>query len=110
MKLEVVFAKEYKHRLRSEFWKKDFEKNPDIWGIAFMKGRKCYILIDNIAKTKGWKSLRCIILAINGTCVHELIHLATIGCAKELSERRINQLEKLLVLGEKGKLTNIVDI
>lgn len=109
MKLEVVLAKEYKQRLRNYYWKKDFEKNPNIWGIAFSRNR-CYILIDNIVKTKGWKTRRYIMLAISKTCVHELLHLANIGCAKELSERRINQLENLLVLGKKGKLTNIVDI
>lgn len=110
MKLEIVLAKEYKHRLRDDYWKKDFEREPNIWGIALLNGCKCYILVDNIAKTKGWKSLRCVMLAINGTCVHELIHLANIGCVKKLSERRTTQLEKLLIFGEKGKLSNIIDI
>jgi hypothetical protein len=108
LKLEVVLAKEYKSRLRNDYWKKDFEKEPNIWGIAFSRGR-CYILIDNIVKTKGWKTKRNAILAINTTCVHELIHLANIGC-REISERRTKQLEKLLVLGRKGKLKNIIEI
>ena len=108
MNLEVLLAKEYKNRLRSWYWKYDFEKNPHIWGISFHSD-KCYVLIDNIVKTKGWQKQKDIILAINKTCVHELIHLANIG-SKELSERRTNQLENLLVLGIKCKLKNIIEV
>jgi len=108
MNLEVLTKEEYRKKLRSQYWLDDLDKYPDTMGITHYHSNKAYVLIDIVVR--DLKTIPEVIHEISTTCVHELLHLANIGCGKMLEEETIKELEGLLMTNVRFKKVNTIEV
>lgn len=97
--LEVVLTKEYKKKLRK--YPMARYKNDVTVAISHPDTGKAYVLIDRIAKNSLKPfCFQDFVNRINESCVHELIHLSSIGCRpqKYFLEERVEFFGKLLTM------------